>query len=75
MSERNCSSARFCIDFHIALQALVRRDELEPESRVALFENIGAHFKSIVSFPADAIDGISDEQYIRNVVDALYRNQ
>jgi len=59
----------------IALQALVRRDELEPESRVALFENIAAHFKSVVSFPADAIDGISDEQYIRNVVDALYRNQ
>jgi len=57
----------------IALQALVRRDELEPGSRVALFENIAAHFKSIVSFPAAAIDGISDEQYIRNVVDALYR--
>ena len=58
----------------IALQALVRRDEFEPESRVALFESLAAHFKSIVVFPAEATDGLSEEQYIRNVVDALYRN-
>ncbi len=59
---------------HIALQAIVRRDEFEPASRVALFENLADHFRSIVVFPADATDGLSDEQYIRNVVDALYRN-
>jgi len=59
----------------IALQALVRRDEFEPESRIELFENLAAHFKSVVMFPAEATDGLSDEQYIRNVVDALYRNQ
>ena len=58
----------------IALQALVRRDEFEPGSRVALFESLAAHFKSIVAFPAEATDGLSDEQYIRNVVDALYRS-
>jgi len=59
----------------IALQALVRRDEFEPESRVALFDDLAVHFKSIVIFPAEATDGLSDEQYIRNVADALYRNQ
>ena len=58
----------------IALQAIVRRDDFEPDSRVALFESMAAHFKSIVAFPAEATDGLSDEQYIRNVVDALYRN-
>jgi hypothetical protein len=42
---------------------------------VTFFENIAAHFKSIVTFPAEATDGISDEQYIRNVVDALYRTR
>ena len=57
----------------IALQALVRRQEFTPESRIALFEDLAAHFKSVVSFPAEATDGLSDEQYIRNVVDALYR--
>ncbi len=61
------------IEARIALQALVRRDELEPDARIALFETIAAHFKSIVTFPTEATDGISDEQYIRNVVDALYR--
>ena len=58
----------------IALQAIVRRDEFEPDSRVALFESMAAHFRSIVAFPSEATDGLSDEQYIRNVVDVLYRN-
>jgi uncharacterized RDD family membrane protein YckC len=57
----------------LALQALLRRDDLEPRSRVDLFEKLTAHYKSIVTFPAEATDGLSDEQYIRNAVDALYR--
>jgi hypothetical protein len=57
----------------IALQALVRRDELEPRSRIAFFETLADHFKTIVSFPTEATDGLSDEQYIRNVVESLYR--
>ncbi len=58
----------------IALQAVVRRDEFEPDSRVALFESMAEHFRSVVTFPAEATDGLSDEQYVRNVVDALYRS-
>lgn len=57
----------------IALQALVRRDEIEPGSRVELFESLVSHFKAIVAFPPEATDGISDEQYVRNVVAALFR--
>jgi uncharacterized RDD family membrane protein YckC len=59
----------------IALQALIRRDELEPPSRIAFFESLAEHFKSIVKFPAEAADGISDEQYVRNVVASLYRTK
>jgi uncharacterized RDD family membrane protein YckC len=59
----------------IALQALVRRDEIEPRARVELFESLVSHFKSVVTFPPEATDGISDEQYIRNVVDAIFRPQ
>jgi len=59
----------------IALQALVRRDEFEPQARVALFQKIVSHFKTIVTFPPETTDGISDEQYIRNVVDGLYRGK
>ena len=57
----------------VALQALVRRDEFEPHARVQLFQRIVNYFKTIVTFPQQATDGLSDEQYIRNLVDALYR--
>ncbi len=56
-----------------ALQAIIRRDEFEPIARVQLFGELAAHFKNKVEFPADAVEGIADEQYVRNVVDVLYR--
>ena len=58
----------------IALQALVRREEFKPQARVELFQILVSHFKTIVTLPQESTDGISDEQYIRNVVDALYRS-
>lgn len=59
----------------IALEALVRRDDFDSQERVELFKTIVSHFKTIVTFPSEATDGISDEQYIRNVVDALFRTK
>ena len=57
----------------VALQALIRRDALDPRARVELFEELATLFKGKVEFPNDAIDGIADEQYVRNVVDCLFR--
>jgi hypothetical protein len=57
----------------VALQALLRRDEFEPAARVELFGELATHFRSKVEFPADATDGVADEQYLRNVVDVIYR--
>jgi uncharacterized RDD family membrane protein YckC len=57
----------------IALQALLRRDQFGLTARLELFRDIASWFKEIVEFPQEAVDGISDEQYIRNVVDVLYR--
>lgn len=57
----------------IALQALLRRNEFDPVERVELFAQITEYFKTIVDFPQEATDGISDEQYIRNVADILFR--
>jgi len=59
----------------LALQALLRRDQLEPVARVELFSDIAGHLRSKAQFPADATDGITDEQYVRNVVDMLYRTR
>jgi uncharacterized RDD family membrane protein YckC len=57
----------------LALQALMRRNELIPEARLALFNEMAAHFKGKVIFPQAATDGVSNEQYVRNVVDILFR--
>ena len=57
----------------VALQALLRRDELDSVARVELFGELAGHFRAKVEFPAEATDGIADEQYVRNVVDVIYR--
>jgi hypothetical protein len=56
-----------------ALQAVIRRDEFEAAARVQLFGELAEHFKSKAEFPSEAVADIADEQYIRNVVDVLYR--
>ena len=59
----------------LALQALVRRDELEPAARVRLFAELAEHFKAVVTFPPEAVEAMPDEQYVRNVVDCLFRRR
>jgi uncharacterized RDD family membrane protein YckC len=54
-----------------ALQAIVRRNEFDPAARVELFQQLASHFRSKVDFPSEATDGISDEQYVRNVMDIM----
>ncbi len=57
----------------LALRALLRRDRLDPPARVELFRAIAAHFRSLVEFPAEVTEGMADEQYVRNVVDVVFR--
>jgi len=57
----------------IALQAILRRDEFDPVARVELFDDLARHFRAKVEFPQEATDGVADEQYLRNVVDVIYR--
>ena len=56
----------------IALQALVRRDSLDPLARVELFREIAARFKEGLDFPEEAHKGITDEQIVRDVVEVLF---
>jgi uncharacterized RDD family membrane protein YckC len=56
-----------------ALQALRRRDLLEPAARVALFRAFAEHFRRAVPFPPEAVEGLTDEAYVRAVVDVLFR--
>ena len=57
----------------IALDAVSRRNEFEPESRLQLFSKIADHFREVTEFPEEVTHGLSDEQYVRNVVDTLFR--
>jgi uncharacterized RDD family membrane protein YckC len=58
----------------LALQALLRRDEFEPQARIELFREIAAHFRAKAEFPPEATEGITDEQYVRNITDVVYRS-
>jgi uncharacterized RDD family membrane protein YckC len=59
----------------LALQALVRRDNLEPAARVRLFAELADHFKEMITFPPEVVDAMPDEQYIHNIVDILFRTR
>jgi len=61
------------LEAQIAVQSIMRRDTLDPEARIALFRDLSAYFQTLVTFPQEATDGISDERYVRNVVEAIFR--
>jgi uncharacterized RDD family membrane protein YckC len=56
----------------IALNALVRRGEIEPDKRVELFKELASYFQKSLPFTKEVSGTIPDEQYIRNIVDVLY---
>ena len=59
----------------VALMALLRREGLDPQARIDLFKRIADGFKTLVSFPPEITEGMSDERYVRNCVDVLYQTK
>lgn len=57
----------------LALQSLRRRNEMEPLARTRLFRELAEHLREKVRFPEELHESMSDEQYVRNCVDTLYR--
>ena len=55
--------------------AVARRDQFAPEARVRLFADLAAYLRKIAAAPAEAAEGVTDEQFVRNVVDVLYVNR
>ena len=58
---------------NVALQALLRRDQFDAEARLELFAELAGYFRSLVEFPAEAAEQLSDEPYVRNVVEILFQ--
>ncbi|MEQ1843279.1 MAG: RDD family protein, partial [Verrucomicrobiales bacterium] len=59
----------------LLVRALLRRDGLDPVARVRVFKELTEHFREKVEFPDGAIAGITDEQYLRNTVDSVFRGK
>ncbi len=59
----------------LALSALLRRDELDPAARLRVYGRLADHFRSLAAFPEETITGLSDEQYLRNVVETVFRKR
>jgi uncharacterized RDD family membrane protein YckC len=57
----------------LALEAVTRRAELEPISRLELYRKLAQRLRSLVAFPEETLEGMTDEQYVRNIVDLIYR--
>ncbi len=57
----------------IAMEALLRRGEIEPGARLKLFGEMAEYFRGVVEYPAEVVEQLSDEQYVRNVVEILFR--
>jgi uncharacterized RDD family membrane protein YckC len=56
-----------------AWQALARREQIEPAARLTLYADLAEHFRRRGQIPDALLDGLTDEQQVRNVVDVLYR--
>lgn len=59
----------------LALDSIVRRDDFDDESRVVLFRELASYFRESVDFPDEDTLGISDEQYVRNIIDSIYNTR
>jgi len=59
---------------YLALRALLRRQELADEVRVVVFAEAAAYFRDLVPFPEELRETMSDEQWVRNVVEAVFRS-
>lgn len=57
----------------VVLQALLRRDDFDLQDRIDLFAQLADHFRAKVEFPAEAVADITDEQYLRNLADVIFR--
>ena len=59
----------------LMLRALMRRDTMDDAARVSLFEEMRDRVAGLVEFPIESTEGLSAEQYVRNVADILFRPQ
>ena len=55
-----------------AVRAVTQRDGYEPLARVELFAELAAYFRELVRFPDTALEGLTDEQFVRSVLRVVF---
>jgi len=55
----------------VAMEAVVRRDELGAEARIAVFGALGEKFRECVKFPEEAVAGLSEERFVRDCLEVV----
>ncbi len=59
----------------IAVNALERREEFDAAARVELFRELAERLKGLVEFPEEARVYLTDEQYVRGLVDEITKTR
>ena len=57
----------------LAIRAVTHRDGYTPDARIDLFRDLAAYFRSLVLFPESALEGLTDEQYVRSALHVICR--
>ncbi len=57
----------------LVVDAILRREEFNAPERLRLFHELAEHFKALVPYPAETVEGLTDENYVRNVADVIFR--
>lgn len=57
----------------LLIKALLRRESLDPQARVALFDNLWKELEPRCQIPEELIRDLPPEQRIRNIAEVLYR--
>ena len=56
----------------LAVRAVAQRDGYDPHARLELFADLAAYFRSLVRFPETALEGLTDEQFVRSVLRLIF---
>jgi uncharacterized RDD family membrane protein YckC len=59
----------------VTFEALLRRDQFDPAARLELYRELAARFQAEADFPITATEDLSDEQYLRNVLEVISRRR
>ena len=59
------------MDYRIARSALLRRNELGAQARLEVFSELAQRIRSLVTIPAEVLEGMSDENLVRSVVEIV----